>query len=74
MTCLRGSVIHFNLLIYMKYGAQGHCVFGLVSIDLCHNNNDGVGGLRPSPAAIVGEWSLRPTKLCVAYVLYVRVT
>ena len=35
----------------VKYGVYRDIVFGLVSIDLCHNNSE-VGGLRPSPARI----------------------
>ena len=53
----KGECNLFYYLICMKYGVQsmqGYCVFGLVSIYLCHNNSE-VGGLRPSPARIAGE-------------------
>ena len=55
--CQYGSVMVMEIYfidLHEIWSIWGYFVFGLVSIDLCHNNNGGVGGLRPSAAAIVG--------------------
>ena len=56
MTCLRGSVNCFIDLHEIR-SIQGFCILFSIEYRSLSNNNSEVGGLRPSPARIVGEWS-----------------